>query len=204
MAMDTAHNDLTFNVAQLLKESVGSTRRLEIGTPTLVLTDETIDIENPIRVEAHDVKGNVKITRITQDLLVQGNVSAQVDAVCGRCLDEFRLPVSGTLEEQYEPTVDIETGHSIRRAEDEEVDDTAFEINQNHEIDLTEPVRQALLVAMPISPVCREDCAGLCPNCGANLNDGPHSCQTETVDNRWAALSELKIEDFPIGDGSLN
>jgi uncharacterized protein len=201
--MDTAHNDLTFNVAQLLKESVGSTRNLKINTPTLVLSDQSIDPDDPTVIEAHDVKGDVKVTRVSHDLLVQGDVSADVDLECSRCLDHFSLPVSAKLEEKYLPTVDVETGRAVSRILADE-DDTAFDINANHEIDLTEPVRQALLVSLPMRPLCREDCAGLCPTCGKNLNDGPCDCEPETVDNRWASLQELKIEDFPSGDGSLN
>src|SRR5689334_1001019 len=99
--MDTAHNDLTYNVAQLLKESVGSTRNLKINTPDLVLSDESIDPDDPTRIEAHNVHGDVKVTRVSHDLLVQGNVSADVDLECSRCLDDFSLPVTGKLEETY-------------------------------------------------------------------------------------------------------
>lgn len=201
--MDTAHNDLTYNVAQLLKEFVGSTRNFQINTPTLVLSDESIDPDDPTVVEAHNVQGNVKVTRVSHDLLVQGNVSADVDLECSRCLEHFSLPVTGKLEEKYLPTIDVETGRAVPRILADE-DDTAFNINGNHEIDLTEPVRQALLVSLPMRPLCREDCAGLCPTCGKNLNEGPCDCEPATVDNRWASLQELKIEDFPSGDGSLN
>ena len=62
----------------------------------------------------------------------------------------------------------------------------------------------ALLVALPLKPLCREDCAGLCPQCGANLNEGPCGCEPDTEDDRWAALRELKLEDLPAGDSNLN
>ena len=110
------------------------------------------------------------------------------------------LPVQGTLEEQYQPSVDVVTGRPVQRALDEE-DDSAFSINAAHEIDLAEPVRQALLVALPIMPLHSPDCAGLCPVCGANLNEGPHTHESEDVDNRWAGLRELRLEDFPADNG---
>jgi len=201
--MDTAHIDLTFNVAQLLKESVGSTRKLHLHTPGLVLSDETIDPDDPTPIQAHNVQGDVRVTRVSRDLLVQGDVSADVDLECSRCLEEFSLPVSGKLEERYLPTLDVETGRPVQKAELEE-DDTTFEINSSHEIELTEPVRQALLVALPMRPLCREDCAGLCPTCGKNLNNGACDCEPDTADDRWAALQVLKLDDFPSGDGSLN
>jgi uncharacterized protein len=201
--METANTDLSFNVAQLLKESVGSTRKLDIGTPTLLLDGQEGRSAGADMLEARDLKGNVKLTRLSQDLLVQGQVGAEVRMQCSRCLDEFTVPVEASLEEKYQPTIDIETGRPIRREEYEE-DDTAFSINASHEIDLAEPVRQALLVALPLKPLCREDCAGLCPHCGANLNEGPCACEPDTTDNRWAALRELQLEDLPSGEPNRN
>jgi uncharacterized protein len=198
--MDQAHSDLTFNVAQLLKESVGSTRLLELDTPELTLSDHSFDPDETAVVEAYDVNGAVKVTRISHDLLVQGDVAADVAVQCSRCLTEFRLPVEAGLEENFQPTIDIVTGRPVHRAPEDE-DETAFEISANHEIDLAEPVRQALLVAMPLNPVCREDCAGLCPRCGANLNEGPCGCDLEATDLRWEALGALSLDEFPSGNG---
>ena len=198
--MDTSHIDLSFNVAQLLKEPVGAIRKLDFGTDLLVLSDRSIDPEDPTLIDARDVTGQAKVTRLSRDLLVQGNVAANVRLTCSRCLDEFMLPVQGTLEEQYQPSVDVMTGRPVQRALDEE-DDSAFSINAAHEIDLAEPVRQALLVALPIMPLHSPDCAGLCPECGANLNEGPHTHESDDVDNRWAGLRELRLDDFPADNG---
>jgi uncharacterized protein len=200
--MDTTNADLTFNVAQLLKEAVGSTRKLEISTPRLTLSEEEVG-DRDGTLQAHDLTGNIKITRLAHDLLVQGKASANVQLECSRCLDSFSIPVEGTLEEEYQPTVDIETGRPVQRAEYEQ-NDSAFSISASHEVDLTEPVRQALLVALPLKPLCREDCAGLCAECGANLNEGAHSHEPDSADSRWAALRELKLEDLPAGDENVN
>lgn len=201
--MDNSHNDLTFNVAQLLKESLGATRKLEISTPVLTLSDETYDPEDPAVVEAQSVEGNVKVTRLAEDLLVQGSVGAEVPLVCSRCLESFTIPVTATLEEKYQPSVDVYTGRPLVRAE-MVADDGVFSISASHEMDLVEPVRQSLLVALPIRPLCREDCAGLCPQCGKNLNEGPCDCEPDDSDNRWAALTELNLEEFPPGNGKLS
>ena len=200
--METSNSNLIFNVAQLLKEPVGSTRKYDIGTAELPLSDEAGGPDGEA-LEARGVEGSVKVTRLSKDLLVQGNVSGDVRLECSRCLTAFSLPVEGSLEEQYQPTVDIETGRPVHREAYEE-DDTAFSLSPNHELDLTEPVRQALLVALPLKPLCRDDCAGLCPQCGADLNEGPCDCQPDTTDDRWAALRELKLEGLPTGDGNLN
>ena len=200
--METPNTDLVFNVAQLLKEPVGSTRKFDIGAPELRLSEQS-DRPDSEALEARGVAGNVKITRLSKDLLVQGKVSADVRLECSRCLTAFSMPVEARLEENYQPTVDIETGRPVHRETYEE-DDTAFSISPNHELDLTEPVRQALLVALPLKPLCRDDCAGLCPQCGADLNEGPCDCEPDTTDDRWAALRELRLQDLPTGDGNLN
>jgi uncharacterized protein len=200
--MRSTDNDLIFNVAQLMKDPVGSTRKLEIATPTLELSDGSAE-NGGVPVEASDVQGQVKVTKLSHDLLVQGEVGAQVGVQCSRCLDDVTVSVEGKLEERFQPTVDVETGRPVRPEEDDE-DDTVFDISPNHEMDLTEPVRQALLVALPLKPLCREDCKGLCPQCGANWNNGPCDCPTETIDNRWAGLRDIKLEDLPAGDSNLN
>jgi uncharacterized protein len=200
--MESTNNDLTFNVAQLMKEPVGATRKLEISAPDLQLSDGQEDNAGQ-PIVATNVTGNAKVTRLSRDLLVQGDVVAQVRLQCSRCLDDITVPVEAALEEKFQPTIDVETGRPLRPATEED-DDTAFELTPNHEMDLTEPVRQALLVSLPIKPLCRDDCKGLCPECGANWNEGPCDCETETIDNRWQALRELQLEDLPAGDGNVN
>jgi uncharacterized protein len=189
------NNDLVFNVAQLLKERVGSTRRLSIESPSLTLYDE--DGGEDEALEALDLKGDVKVTRLNDGVLVQGDVTANVQLRCSRCLDDISLPVDASLEEQFEPTVDVETGRTIKRP-DENEDDETFQIDANHLMDLTEPIRQALLVALPMRPLCREDCKGLCPVCGANLNYTDCGHRQEAADLRWEALRALNIADFPV------
>jgi uncharacterized protein len=196
--MDQASNlDLVYNLAQLLKERVGATRRLPVETPLLALYSEDGD-----RVEAHDLKGEVKVTRLTDGLLVQGDIEAQVALECSRCLDDFLLPVDASLEEQFQPSIDIESGHPIKRAEFD-LDDNIFMLDPNHLMDLTEPIRQALLVALPMRPLCREDCKGLCSVCGANRNFVDCGHVEEQTDSRWAGLRDLDIADFP-ADRNMN
>ncbi len=198
--MDTSNTDLIFNVAQLLKEPLGSLRRYNLDTPLLVLAEES---GGEARLEAHDLHGNVKVTRMSRDLLVQGDVDASVGLECSRCLEQFRLPVDAMLEELFQPTLDVETGRPVH-LDDSEKNDTVFQIDQNHLMDLSEPVRQALLVALPLKPLCKEECAGLCPQCGANLNETRCDCESEVIDSRWQGLRELKLEDLPAGDFNIN
>jgi uncharacterized protein len=201
--MDAPNSDLVFNVAQLLKEPVGSTRKLNLDIAALALDDAETGEDDAGSVDATQVTGHAKVTRIGDGLLVQGDVAADVEVECSRCLERISMPVEGTLEEHYQPTVDVVTGAPVNRA-DYEVNDAAFDIDANHMMDLSEPVRQALLVSMPMKPLCRADCRGLCPQCGANWNEGPCDCRSESVDNRWSGLRELRLDEFPAGDASHN
>ncbi len=202
--MESTNKDLVFNVSQLMKESVGATRKLELYTPSLVLGDEDTDTDSDaLELQARNLEGNIKVTRLTRDLLVQGQVEGEVLVECSRCLDQFWTPIETSLEEKFQPAVDVETGRPVHR-EAEEEDDTAFEISANHEMDLAEPVRQSILVELPLKPLCKDDCKGLCSQCGANLNEGACDCVTETVDNRWEALRKLQLEDLPSGDSNVN
>lgn len=199
--MDTSNGDLVFNMSQLLKERVGATRRLHLDTPALVLDDGS---EEPgeSRLEAQHLHGDVKVTRLSEGLLVQGDVEAAVQMECSRCLDPLSVQVDARLEEQFQPIVDVLTGMPVHR-EDVAEGDESFRIDVNHMMDLTEPVRQAMLVALPMKPLCRDDCKGICPECGSNLNDVNCGHTGEVADDRWSGLRQLKLDDFPPAN-SLN
>jgi uncharacterized protein len=93
------------------------------------------------------------------------------------------------FEEQYVPTVDIGTGVPVVSSD---TDDEAYRITGRHMIDLAEPIRQYWAMAEPMAPVCAEDCAGICPDCGAGASTG-HACAADGTDDRWAKLRNLKL-----------
>jgi uncharacterized protein len=190
--MDNTYSDLTYNVAQLLKERVGSTRMLDVSVASLPLYEEGGE-----GLAAHDLNGLVKATKLNDGVLVQGDVKAFVHVECSRCLTDIDLPVDARLEEQFRPTVDVDTGRAVQQSAADE-DDMVFDIDANHMMDLTEPVRQALLVALDMRPLCREDCKGLCPECGANRNEVDCGHEQVVEDNRWAALRDLDLAEFPV------
>lgn len=168
---------MLYNVAQLLKDPVGSTR------------DDQIDEE--LRApdepwECTQVTGKVRLLRTHRGVLVTGDLTASVGAICGWCLEPVDLPLDLHIEEEYFPQIDIATGLPVAAPEDAD----AFFIDKHHILDLSEGIRQAIVLGMPISPRCREDCRGLCPVCGANLNERSCACERQT-DARWATLGQL-------------
>ena len=106
------------------------------------------------------------LERVPEGIVVRGTLSADWTAACSRCLE----PVAGRV------SVHVETY-----------------LLEDDVIDLEPMVRDALLLELPLAPLCRDDCAGLCPTCGANRNDEPCDCATEEPDPRWAALRSLEI-----------
>lgn len=168
---------MQYNVAQLLKESVGATRSYPVDAEAQI-TDGTTE----------RVTGELRLLRTDKGIWTSAALEFQKWSVCSRCLSRFRLPVKFSVEEEYLPTVDVNTGEPLRAAER---DEGVFTINNHHVLDLREAMRQYEIALTPMKPLCREDCAGLCPVCGASLNEGSCTCATEARDPRWSALSEL-------------
>jgi uncharacterized protein len=169
-------NDSVLNVAQLLKENVGSTRRITVSLDALPLDE---------RVTARDVEAQIKLTRISNGILATGKLSGHARIECVRCLEEFDTEYSGEIEAQFQPTVDILSGVSVGPADDGET----FEIDEGHQLDLGELLRQVSILALPIRPVCGDDCPGFEPVHGED--DEPTG---ERRDERLAVLEKL-LED---------
>jgi uncharacterized protein len=167
---------MRYNVAQLLKESIGS-------TPSYQLEETFTGSER----FANWVSGSVHFLRTHQGILVNAELEAQVTLACGRCLSEFTLPLNLDVEEEFFPVVDVNTGRRLSPP----VGSEGFRIDANHTLDLTELLRQYVITYQPMKPLCSPDCSGLCQQCGANLNQRNCSCDTTQRDPRWGALAEL-------------
>jgi len=169
-----------FNVADLLKSVAGASRQYDLNEDIAGI-DKDLDIVKPL-------VGKVRFTRTSNGILVTGHVHTGVLIPCRRCLTPVTTPIELDLEEEFRPSIDIATG-TVRSVKEDE--DEATRTDWHHILDLTEVIRQDLLLAIPMSPLCRPDCQGLCPNCGANLNEGPCGCQREEGDPRLAVLRDL-------------
>lgn len=179
-----------FNVAQLLKEPVGSTRHSAVDVR---LQDLVPDLKKQLPSEdlpEMHLAGPVRLMHTVTGVLVQGDLHGSVNMQCVRCLESVLVPIEVPVEENFEPTLDIVSGQEVRPEEQDE----ALWIDEHHVLDLSEVLRQDVLVALPMHVLCRTDCLGLCPTCGKNLNEGPCDCTTET-DPRWALLSDLLRND---------
>jgi|SRR5579875_242956 uncharacterized protein len=170
---------MLFNVAQLMKSPVGSSFVTDFQESGEITLDNDLKVAGPI-------SGHTRMRRTNQGLLVDGWVDLTLELSCTRCLKDFQQPMHVTFEEQFYPTVDVVTGMPLPAFDEEEI----FPIDDHHQVDLTEAVRQNVLTALPMVTICQEDCKGLCPQCGKDLNFGPCDCKPET-DIRWHALEKL-------------
>lgn len=123
------------------------------------------------------------------EVWLSGNIRATVEAVCDRCLRPVGLPLELDFRESFMPLAAAAGPKEETELQDE---DLFVSVYEGDEIDVDELVREQVLLALPTRFVCREDCKGLCPQCGADLNAGPCSCPTKEIDPRWAALASLK------------
>ena len=142
----------------------------------------------------HDyfVKGPLRVSlsyyRAGSEIFVNGTLDAATTAACSRCAEEFDLPSHRRFRYVVAPKVMSDGDNFALKAEDLE-----FSFYQSDEIDLTPLIREQVLLALAQRPLCREDCRGLCPQCGANLNEADCGCVIRGLDPRLAVLRSLKV-----------
>jgi uncharacterized protein len=119
-----------------------------------------------------------------------GAVDSTLALHCSRCLESFELPVHAEFDLRYQPRTDAHAGAETEIQED----DLATAFYDNDEIDLGQLVVEQFYLALPMTPLCSDDCKGLCPVCGTNLNRGTCDCRRQWEDPRFAALRAIKKE----------
>ena len=129
------------------------------------------------------------ISRDKDQFLLAGRVKTTLELPCSRCLEPFEIPVNLAFDLRYLPRT-VNAGEGEREIQEDDLT-TAF--YENDTIDLGQLMREQFYLALPMKPLCRPDCAGLCPSCGANLNQGACACKVEWEDPRLAVLKQLSL-----------
>lgn len=137
------------------------------------------------------VKGHLEFSNTGTLLLIEGELSTEVEIECGRCLVDFKYPVESTVEEEYRVE---KVGDSYQVLPLDE-DDVSPDLIVNNMLDVQELIRQSLLVVLPIQPLCKPGCEGLCPTCGENLNVRKCQCPPAEIESPFKVLSKLLEED---------
>ena len=163
-----------------LGRRAGSMRTLELTIPApagwgleLIEVPQNADVHLELRLEA-----------VMDGVLVTGTVTAPVQAECGRCLEPVRDEIEVDVQELY--------AYDDNPAGDDDVSLMVGDL-----IDFEPVVRDALVLGLPINPVCAEDCAGLCSGCGEPFVNLPEDHNHDQTDPRWAALNLLKTDETP-------
>jgi uncharacterized protein len=171
---------IDIHVAQLLQAPQGTFRRYSLEEPAEALDEPTV---------VGPVRGEASLLRTGRGILADCQFATELLAECARCLEEAVVTVADRFQEEFVPSVDVRTGATI-----EDADDT-FRIGEDHVLDLGEAIRQHVLMAAPLRPLCRADCRGLCAECGVNLNSTVCQCAPSPESSPFGALRVLLEQD---------
>ena len=135
------------------------------------------------------VKLKVHLLKAERVVHVRGDVGVRLKTQCSRCLGEVTQSMKAPLEVALFPAGSVPSAGN-----DGEIDeaDMGIATYEDNEIDLSDIVRDEVFLQLPMTPLCRKSCAGLCDNCGVNLNDGACDCPG-ALDLRWSALRDVKL-----------
>ena len=166
--MSKAINPLKINVGFIVKAAVGYQRRFEFDLPELFL---------PPDIQLSDLRGSAEFGRTPQGLVAEIAISARTPSECARCLDAIELGIATEFTELY-------------AFDERSMTDSQLLLPKNHQVDLAPLIREYLILDMPINPLCKADCKGLCTVCGINRNH--EDCEHQPpIDPRLASLKDL-------------
>ena len=166
---------MNFNVSTLMREPSGAKRLYEV--------DERVNLgEWP---NARRVSGSVRLMRTDRGVWVSAGLDSEAQSQCGRCLEPYEQPIRMEIEEEYLPYSEPGGGACA--------DDPDSEVPRIDEgqLDMTGVISQYVYLSLPMKPVCRSDCKGLCVHCGSDLNVSACRCDRDLFDSRWAPLADV-------------
>lgn len=137
------------------------------------------------------VRGKLIASSTGRVLLLEGAVDTEAELVCFRCGGTYRQPIHAEFQEDFVVQPPVPGGQALLIEKDEEEPDLQLFFPGTLDLNLDELLRQSILLALPLKPLCRDDCQGLCPHCGHNLNDGRCACEPTGENPRMAALQQL-------------
>jgi len=163
---------IKINVAEIRRHLTGKKLlQFDAEPAELEIAETELPVDGKIRIDG-------EISNVGDVLLLQARVSARVNRVCSRCLKEFTADSAAEVVEKYYPSGSPG------------VENDAY-VYEADIVDITEPLRESLLLAEPLKVLCKENCLGICPVCGADRNVHSCSCDTRIIDPRLAALKQF-------------
>ena len=172
------HKPYRFNTSELPRRA-GEMREYKLD----------INLEDPIGIDVIEVPAgklalDLRIESVDEGVLASGKFETVAKGECIRCLDQITLPISKNFQELYAYKSERDAKNESEDQDDELLMDGDF-------IDLENPIRDAIVLSLPINPVCDESCEGLCPECGEKWRELPEDHSHDQIDARWSALKGL-------------
>jgi len=174
-----AGSPLIWNVAGLLGESAGAVRDYVVSA---VVVDGGDEFQLAVPVD-----GRVRVGRTNRGLLIEADFTTALATECARCLRPVTVPLAFEILDEALPAIDIHSGRALSISLTD-AEAGAIRLTDQHELDLEQPIREAIMLALPIAPLDRDDCPGLCIECGLPLDQGTHRHPDVDVDPRLEAL----------------
>jgi uncharacterized protein len=177
-----ARSPFVFDVRELGRRA-GAMRTFDRDVPAADLLGAKGTLDELYSAEGADLVLDLRVESVVEGMLATGRVSGSLAGQCVRCLDPIEVELDADFQELYY--------HDAADLTAEEADEALLVVEDL--VDVEALVHDAVMLELPLQPLCADDCPGLCAECGARLADDPEH-KHETVDPRWAALSELSLQ----------
>jgi len=163
-------------------EKAGGKFSREYQTDQLTFDEQDLRLVEPVRVAG-------RVRRRNEEVELRGKLATKVAVPCGRCLKSVEFPVEVDFTERFTPAVawKNEEQHELQ------AEDLNLAVFDGDAIELDDLVKEEIMLAMPGHTLCQDECKGLCPSCGTNLNEGNCDCATSQIDSRWEKLKDLRF-----------
>ena len=167
--MPNPRKPFRFNVGFIIHEAVGYNHNFPFELERIILDGE---------LELRDLQGNINVGKTPQGLIVQGNFSAETIVLCARCLTDFIQELDWEFTEMY-------------AFDQRSITESGLLLPEDAHLDMEELLREYAVLEIPINPLCKPDCQGLCIDCGQNLNEKDCGHRPDEPDSPFAKLKDL-------------
>jgi len=153
---------------------------LDLNLEGMTLVSQVVNIVSPL-------KGELRIDKVGKEVIIKGFYDTSIELVCSRCLNTFKKESSHDIFITFRPLSELK-GDEVYELHDEELE---VDFYSGDEIDLDSLIEEEIILSIPMKPLCHEDCKGLCPRCGSDMNITSCGCSSFIIDERFEVLKKF-------------